>query len=360
MPRCFLQFIFFLFLTSSSFAQDLLIIEPDNGAAPLLNAIAHANKSIDLVMYGFTDQQFAAMLIAAKEHGKAVRVLIQQHPYMTDNENQPIITLLQNAGVPLVFADQNFKLTHQKTLIIDNKSALVMTFNLTHSTFKKERNFALLITDPGELQEIEAVFDADWRHQAINVHNLNLIWSPRNSREKLLALINQAHDDIKLYAENITDYATIGALANAARRHVRVEILTSDEDKKKNGKKFHYLEKAGVLIRVSNHLVIHAKVLLIDNQTVVIGSINMTKPSIDDNRELAVISHDKTIYRRLENTFDLDWQDATNDKTLTARKKTFAYPTSLTQVIKLAKWEHRYLHHAKKHYHTRARGNDSI
>jgi cardiolipin synthase len=355
MPRRLFRYFFvLLFFTSVGYAQDVLITEPDNGVTPLINAMTHANQSIDLVMYGFTDQQFAAELIAAKQHGKSVRVLIQQHPYMTDNENQAIISLLQNAGVPLVYADQNYKLTHQKTLIIDNNKALVMTFNFTHSTFKKERNFALLITDPDELQEIESVFDADWRHQAVTVHNANLIWSPDNSREKLLALVQQARDGIKLHAESITDYAMVGALASAARRGVKVEILTSNESKKANGKKFHYLETAGVLIRISKRLIIHAKVLLIDNNTAVIGSINMTKPSIDENRELAVISHDEKIYRQLEKTFDSDWQDAASDKSLAARKKSYDYGQSIRQIIKLATSEHHHSHHHKTYHYRRS------
>jgi cardiolipin synthase len=353
MPKLFLQFVFILslFFSTASFAQDTLITEPDDGEAPLISAVVHANKTIDLVIYGFTDQQFASELIAAKEHGKSVRVLIQQHPYMTDNENQAIITMLQNAGVPMVFADQNFKLTHQKTLIIDNKNALVMTFNLTHSTFKNERNFGLFISDPSALKEIEAVFDADWHHQAISVHNPNLIWSPDNSREKLLALIHQAHHDIKVYAENITDYEMVGALANAARNGVHVKILTSNESNKASGKKFQYLEKAGALIRISKNLIIHAKVFLIDNQTIVLGSINMTKPSINDNRELAVISHNEKISQQIENTFDQDWNDAIKDKSVIARNKSSDYQQTRRLVIKLVKLEHRYLHHAKKRYH---------
>ncbi len=351
------NFFVLLFFTSVCCAQPVLITEPDNGVTPLINAMTHANQAIDLVMYGFTDQQFAAELIAAKQHGKSVRVLIQQHPYMTDNENQAIITLLQNAAVPLVYADQNFKLTHQKTLIIDNNKALVMTFNLTHSTFKKERNFALIVTDPDELQEIESVFDADWHHQAVSVHNENLIWSPDNSREKLVALVQRAHDGIKVYAESITDYAMVGALASAARRGVKVAILTSNESKKINGKKFHYLEKAGVLIRISRGLIIHAKVLLIDHQTAVVGSINLTKPSIDENRELAVIIHDENIYRQLENTFDSDWQNAADDKSTASRKKNYpeksylekSYKHSqyMRQIIRLVKLDHRHARYTK-------------
>ncbi len=46
-----------------------------------------------------------------------------------------------------------------------------MTFNLTHAAFSqthhRERNFALLITEPSMVQEIQAVFNADWQHQAV-------------------------------------------------------------------------------------------------------------------------------------------------------------------------------------------------
>jgi cardiolipin synthase A/B len=362
MTRKFFSYLALLFLSfqlTVCVAQEKLITEPDDGPAPLLNVIEHANNSVDLVMYGFTDEEFATALIHAKGHDKNIRVLLQQHPYKSDNENEAIINVLQNANVPLVYPDQNFKLTHQKTLITDDKNALVMTFNLTHSTFKNERNFALLITDPAMVQEIENVFSADYQHKNISVHNPDLIWSPDNSREKLLFLLHHARQKIKLYAEGLTDYEMVGALANASRQGATVEILTSNESKKSSNKQFNYLKKAGVKIHFSRHLTIHAKAIVLDDNTAVIGSINMTRPSINDNRELSVITHDAQIIQQLEKTFDRDWSDSAEDERTTYgererhyQQRKVNYAKTLYLVTKLVKQAHRYQTHPhRKHHH---------
>src|SRR5205807_1732278 len=78
-----------------------------------------------------------------------------------------------------------FQLIHQKTLIIDSKKVIVMTFNFTHSSFNNERNFGLIIDDPKNVSEIESTFFSDWSHQQHhNRLSSNLFWSPENSRDQ--------------------------------------------------------------------------------------------------------------------------------------------------------------------------------
>lgn len=278
------------------------------GREPVLSAIKNAKSSIELVMYGFTDTDLMDALVNAKKHEKNIQVLLEKFPYKNDHENADAIKTLQKANISLKWPNPEFKLTHQKTLIIDHHNALVMTFNFTKSTFKKERNFALLVDDQGMVDEIEKVFHADWDYKNVTVNNSNLVWSPNNSRDKLLEFIKQAKSDIKIYAQSITDYKTIGALANAAGKGINVEIITSTKPKGKS-KKYEYLTRAGVLIHYNKHYYIHAKVIITDHQAAMLGSMNLTDASIDDNRELSVITHNKDTIRALEKTFA---QDITN------------------------------------------------
>ena len=307
-----LQLIVLLFFScfSTCFASEQLIIEPEMGRAPILSLMNDAKSSIKLVIYGLTDEQFINALIKAKNKGKNVQVLLEPKPYRAEGENTSAMQKLHADDIALQQPNPDFKLLHQKTLLIDQNYAVIMTFNFTHSTFKKERNFALIITDPAELQEIQNVFSADWQHKNIAVNNPNLVWSPNNSREKILELIHQAHSSIKIYAEGLSDYRVIGALAKAARSGANVQVLMSAEWNKRDNKKFAYLSKAGVNVRFSKNYMIHAKVILIDQKRALLGSINLTKPSMDDNRELSVITNSANIVNALNSTFDTDWREA--------------------------------------------------
>ncbi len=337
------------FFTSICWAQTELIIEPDRGPTPILQAIHNAKSSIDLVMYGFTDLQFADMLNNAKKNGRNVRVLLQHYPYKADSENKTVADKLQAYHISLIWPDGDFQLTHQKTLLTDHTNAIVMTFNFTHSTFKNERNFALKISDPNEIHEIQQVFDSDYQHKKISVHQPDLIWSPDNSRQKLLSLIQNAKYSIKIYAETLSDYQIIGALAKAAKNGVNISVITSTHDKKPN-KKFTFLTHAGVIIYISKNYYIHAKVIIVDDKTAALGSINLTRASIDKNRELAVITHDHDVIEQLEKTFN---NDSGEKKTAENKSyKTSDISVALIREIKQFVRAHKYLQRSPRHYPT--------
>ncbi len=283
---------------------DTLIIEPDAGQTPLLNAIHHAESSIDVAMYGFTDKTFMKALAAESASGKKIRILLQRMPYKASHENDSAIHFFEKTPISLKWPDDTFRYFHQKTFLFDRSRAFVMTFNLTHSSFFTERNFALEITDPALVNEIQNVFDADRAHHAVSVRQSRLIWSPDNSRIKLSKIIQNAKTHILVETESLSDDNIIGLLAKAAEKHISVDVLLSSQPREGI---IHYLTKAGVVIHQSHHYIIHAKIMIIDNAQAVIGSINLTKPSLDDNRELSVITTDKKVIDALAETFQKDW-----------------------------------------------------
>ncbi len=297
---CVLLSLFF----HSCYAEKL-IVEPDMGKTPLLSAINHAKSSIDIVIYGFTDKEFLTALQQAQHAGKNVNVLIEKSPYKSNGQNDYAIQALKKSNINLQFANPHFKLTHQKTMVIDQHDALIMTFNFTKSAFKDQRNFALWIDDPQEITEILAVMHNDILEKNTRVSQSNLVWSPNNSREKLLDLINHAKKSIAVYAQQVTDYKTIGALAHAAKGGVNVTILTNKPNDR-SLKKYEYLTHAGVNIHYTSGLYIHAKVIIVDHQTALLGSMNLTKPSIDDNRELSILTQNPETISALELTFKRD------------------------------------------------------
>lgn len=217
-----------------------------------------------------------------------------------------------------------------------------MTFNLTRSSFERERNFALLIDDPDEVKEITQIFHADQNRKSFSPQNPNLIWSPDNSREKLFSLIQQTQKSLEIYAQDISDYKTIGELARAAHRGVNISIITSTKPSEKNKKKYAYLTRAGVLIRYSKQYYIHAKVIIVDHHKAMLGSMNLSKPSIDNNRELSIITINPEIIHQLENTFSYDWNQSENPNTMTfqfphvSKKNAASVGTSFVILMKCA------------------------
>lgn len=299
-------FLLFFGFTVMAFA-DQLIIEPDMGRKPIIDIVKNARHSIDLVMYGWTDEQMLSPFIQQIENNKSIKIVLEDKPYKMEDQNTKVIHLLKKNHIDWIGNVPPFRLIHQKTLIIDDNKALVMTFNFTKSTFKSQRNFALLIDDPKMVNEIANVFSADWNHVPVSVHSPDLIYSPNNSREQFIRIISSAKKSINIYAQDVSDQKIVNALASTARRGVEINILTS---KKLRDKAAAELSTAGVTLHYNTKLYIHAKALTVDNSKAVIGSVNFTSSSFDNNRELAVITRDPSIIRLLNEQFAKDIQRA--------------------------------------------------
>ena len=265
------------------------------GRTPIVNEINRARKSVDLVMYNLTDKTLLNSLLQQQAAGRKVQVILEKTPFRTTDINKKTISKLKRANIPWQGKIQDTRFIHQKTLLIDNHEAMVMTFNFTHSTFKKQRNFAIILDDPAEVNDITQHFNADWNGTRFFTPTPNLIWSPDNSRRKIIELIKNAKQELHIYAQSISDNQIISALEDAATRGVKITVLTSSKPLLN-----------GVTIIHSKHYYIHAKVFIIDNQMAVIGSTNLTKTSLDQNRELSVIIHDPVIIRQLQTTFYRD------------------------------------------------------
>lgn len=296
----------YLFFIHAAFA-DQLIIEPDMGKAPIIDTMQAARQSVHLVMYGFTDTTLLAPLLKQHEQGRSVKIILEGQPYKAADENVKIMRLLKQHDMDWREGVPPFRLVHEKALIIDGKKALVMTFNFTRGTFKNQRNFGLIIDDPVTVKEIDAVFSADWHRKAIDLHASHLVWSPDNSRSKLMQSIQQAQHSIDIYMQTLNDYELAGALAKAARKGVRVRVLTSSKLRQKQA---NYLTRAGVTLHRTHHMIIHAKVFIFDDKSTILGSINATRASLDDNRELAITNHDPEVIAQLVHTFNHDWEAA--------------------------------------------------
>lgn len=289
-----------------------LITEPRDGIAPVLSAIESARHEVDMVMYEDDDSQVNAALAADAHRGVSVRVLLNGGYYGQGfPENQPAYDYLKGHGVPVGWAPSYFALTHQKTLIVDGR-AYILTFNLTPQYYASSRDFGIIDTIPADDAAIEKTFNADWNGRRSPASpGADLVWSP-GSQGALVALIGSASGWVDVYNEEMDSPAIETALARDARRGVNVRV-TMTADPSWNGA-FTQLTSAGVHVRTyaaNAPLYIHAKMILTPAEAF-IGSQNFSADSMNDNRELGIITPDPTIRASLARTFNADYAQATS------------------------------------------------
>jgi len=295
--------------------QDTLFTEPNQGFSPVYNLIKGAKTSIDLTMYELEDTTAESDLAAAEQRGVNVHVILDQRE---SSDNQAAYNYLKNHGVHVVWSWSKYYYTHEKSLVIDDKTAVIMTANLTSQYYSTTRDFGVIDTNAQDVAAITAVFNADYAHQAVTPGNgADLVWSPTDSQTKLLALINGAKSSLRIYSEEMDDTAIENALVSAAKRGVDVQVCGENEDGEYDSA-YTTLANAGVHISYYSNpdgFYIHGKVIEADygksDAKVFIGSENFSNTSLNDNRELGLTISVPAILTSIETTFATDFKNGT-------------------------------------------------
>jgi phosphatidylserine/phosphatidylglycerophosphate/cardiolipin synthase-like enzyme len=285
-----------------------LFVEPDDGRAPVLNEINGARQSITLEIYLLSDREIIDALKNANDRGIDVRVLLEENPFGGRGNQPGTYNELEGAGINIRWSNPVFTFSHIKTFVIDNNVALIMNLNLSKSSFTRNREFGIVTTDPAAVQTASQIFEADWTRSEEPSPG-SLVVSPTNSRAELLGLIHGSTKNLDIYAEVMRDREIIDALLDARQRGVSVRLIMSD-DSTDGDKERHELDNAGVQVRIENSPYVHAKMVLADDQRVFIGSENFTATSMDQNRELGIITTEPTVLARVQQVFNDDFGEA--------------------------------------------------
>jgi cardiolipin synthase A/B len=271
---------------------DSLIVEPDDGMAPIYALMSSPRRTLDMTMYELVDPTAEALLANDAARGVRVRVVLDSR--LERQRNQPAYDYLRSRGVQVEWSSRRYFATHEKTFVVDDATAVVMSLNLTDRYYATTRDLVVVDHDAPDVAAIESVFEADLRGASIGTPAADdLVWSPGQSQADLVALINAAHRSIAVESEELSSRPVIDALLAAARRGVAVSIaMTYDQDWLPA---LHAVAAAGGRVSVlygESPLYIHAKLLAIDAGTAqaraFVGSENLADSSLLRDRELGV------------------------------------------------------------------------
>ncbi len=294
-----------------------LIVLPDDSARPILNAIHTAAKSIRVKMFVFSDPELLKGVIAAHDRGVKVRIMLNPARRDGKEENQESRKLLHQAGVDVIDSNPSFDLTHEKSMVVDDKTAFVKSLNWDTKNLTETRDYVVITEHAHEVKEILECFEADWHRQhfdaAVDSH---LIWCKGNGRERIAHFIDEAKHSLWLQNERYQDPIIIEHLIRAARRGVKVHVMARPPHKLKKEKLIEgvgglrIMDDVGIKIHKLKHLKLHAKMLLADGVRAIVGSINLTPGSFDSRRELAIEVREDEVVDRLHDIVHHDWENS--------------------------------------------------
>ena len=273
-----------------------LLIQPEDGIAPLVAAIKKAKKSVDIVIFRCDRAEIEAGLKAAAKRGVLVSALIAYANRGGEKSLRKLEMRLLEAGVTVSRTADDLVRYHDKLLIIDRRLLYVLSFNFTHLDIDHSRGFGI-VTRKGKLvQEALKLLGADNDRTPYEAGLDTFVVSPVNARKQLLALIHRARKELLIYDPEIGDAQMLRALGERAKKGVEIRVIGA------LGRRSHHLP-----VRRLSGFRLHARTIIRDRREAFVGSQSLRKAELDSRREVGVIVRESKVLSGLIDTFEADW-----------------------------------------------------
>lgn len=272
-----------------------LIVEPNDGAKPILQAVERAKKTLDLVIFRFDLKPLEKAITAAVDRGVAARALIAHTNSGGEKRLRQLELRLLEAGVTVSRTNGDLIRYHGKLMIVDREELHVYAFNYT-SYDLHSRSLGIATRDRRVVQEALRLFDADSLKQDFEPTVGGFVVSPENAREQLAAFIRATKKQLIIWDPKITDQQMLRLLHQRAKAGVDIRVIG------KIGKR-----GAGLRVQKMAGTRLHLRAMVRDGDTAFIGSQSLRTLELDARREVGLIVREPKIVRGILDVFEADW-----------------------------------------------------
>jgi phosphatidylserine/phosphatidylglycerophosphate/cardiolipin synthase-like enzyme len=308
------------------------INDPENlaGSIPekLIYFIDNAKQTIHIAAFEFDLTPVAEALIAAHQRGVEVQwITDDEYGIAADEEDgRGQFAMLENAGIE-VKDDGRGALMHNKFWIFDRQTVWTGSTNITvNGNFRNNNN--VIVMRSTRLAEIfEREFSEMWDdgefgtrspstvdQQSVTIDGtpVQVLFAAEDEViSKLIPLVEGAQKSIRIMAFSFTHDDLGAAVLARAQAGVDVKVIFETRGSETEYSELGNLYCAGVPARQDgNPGTFHHKVIIIDDETVVTGSLNFSDNADESNDENVVIVTNKDIAGLYLQEFERRWAEA--------------------------------------------------
>lgn len=273
----------------------------------LAAAIDRARLSVDMAIYDLNLWSIRDALIDAHQRGVAVRMVTE-----SDNMDELEVQELKEAGVEVI-GDRQEGLMHDKFVIIDRSEVWTGSMNFTTGGGYLDNNNLIRLESSRLAEDFTSEFEqmfvndhfgvlktANTPNPVVTVNGspIEVYFSPQDSTiEHILNAVNEARKSIYFMAYSFTSDELANALIESSKAGVIVAgVFDQDQYRSNSGTEYDTLHSAGLDVRLDgNPRLMHHKVIIIDEQTVITGSYNFSNNAEHNNDENTLIIHNQAI-----------------------------------------------------------------
>ena len=275
-----------------------LLVQPEDGPAPVLEAIEKAERGIDMYVFRLTYPKLERAIADAVARGVAVRALIAHINGSGEASLRELESRLLGIGVTVSRTDEDLLRYHGKMMIVDDAVLYVLGYNFTRRDIDRSRSLGLVTTQKDLVTEAKRLFDADFDRKTYTPKLETFLVSPLNSRASLLELLESAEEQLLIYDSRLTDNMMQRVLERRALAGVDVRVI---------GKVEKRLRGVQVASYAGNRL--HVRAIVQDDRRAFVGSQSLRRPELDRRREIGVITDDSGIVKGITKIFEADWSE---------------------------------------------------
>jgi phosphatidylserine/phosphatidylglycerophosphate/cardiolipin synthase-like enzyme len=251
----------------------------------MLRLIGGARRRLVLSLFRCDDFSVLDALAAALERGVEIRAILTKRAKGGRKRLRKLWSALEEMGVTVSwYADPVVKY-HAKYLVADDGPAIVTTLNPTRKCFTRTWDALLVTRDPATVRSLLRLFDADATGRPLAMGRAfcrRLVVGPEGSRAGVRSLIQSAKRSIAIIDHKISDPDVVAILRERRAAGVTVSVIGR--------------QPGGAIVP-------HGKLLLVDGERAMIGSVALSTLSLDFRREVALIVDDAALVRRLAASF---------------------------------------------------------
>lgn len=272
---------------------------------PLALAIDSVQSTLDIAVFELNNEAITAAIKRAFERGVQVRIVTDDEHGLEDVDST--LVELEAEGIPIV-DDNRSGLMHNKFMIMDGLTVAIGSTNYTMNGVYRNNNNQLLVRSRRLAQAYQAEFNEMFEQKSFGITSPKgnggnftqdgtsmEVWFASEDPviSEILQEVNGAQKSIHFMAFSFTRDDLGTAMINRGRAGITVEGVFERTGSETSFSQMTPIFCAGFDVRQDgNSSIMHHKVIIIDEATVITGSFNFSNNAVESNDENLFIIRD--------------------------------------------------------------------
>lgn len=275
---------------------------------PYYDSLASTQSWLKIQVYEFTEKRIRALMKILAKKWTNIKIIIEDKKFQQyRNTYKDLIQLFTGYQNIQIKSDKQMgtEYIHSKVDLLDD-SFWIKTNNITASAFKSSREYMFHSYNTDILENLNFIFNKDWSGEQLKIQDIhpNILICNINCRERIERLLQEAKESIYIQTQYITDPNIFEILKNKSVLSW-FKIIVSDTESNDDLLNYFWPTKVKKLKKPY----VHAKMVLIDERYLILGSMNLSQNSLDKNREIGIVLIDQSLIDKFKNQFHRDWKN---------------------------------------------------